>query len=305
MVHRRCRKRRGGNTQRRLPDPRIRHSADPGGHLCPRSASGGLASLGESGVARIRASRMTLVWRPPGSTPNWSLEPVPRSVDAGERRADRRTMRRSRGMLPSRAGRAGVAAGLVACLPLLSVPGAAAEQTTASDPAGDVVRVRDDAGPNGNDTVARLRPERARGDLRRLHANHAHERVVMRLRYRDLNALGTVGNYYEFRTGRARFSLWIDWTRKHPDPVFGDFNDDTHNIVVDCPGLTAENRPAEDRFRLDVPRSCLNNPKWVRVGAETWTGSGYVDDALRRGRSVIGWQEGPVLGPRLARGPVA
>src|SRR5690349_20476142 len=92
----------------------------------------------------------------PGSPPNWSLEPVLRSVDPGEWQAHRRTMARARGMLPSRAGRACVTAGLVACLPLLSVPGAAAEQTTASDPAGDVVRVREDAGPNGNDTVARL-----------------------------------------------------------------------------------------------------------------------------------------------------
>jgi len=207
-------------------------------------------------------------------------------------------------MLHRRLGRVGVTAGLAACLSLLSVQGAAAEQTNASDPGGDVVTVEFDAGPNGNDTVAKRHPARAYGDIRHMHANHTYDRVAVSLRYRDLTAsLGRVGNYFEFKTGRSHFYLDFDHTRKHPDPQSEYFYNETQNTVVDCPGLTVAIERAEDRVRIGMPRSCLDNPKWVRVGAETWTGNGYYDDALRRGRSVIGWQFGPVVGPRLTRGP--
>src|SRR4051794_9295668 len=109
----------------------------------------------------------------------WTRAVGPRSV-AG--------MNESRGMLHRRVGRVGVTAGLAACLSLLSVQGAAAEQSNASDPAGDVVTVKEDAGPNGNDTVSTRHPERAYGDIRHLHANHTYDRVAVSLRYRDLTA---------------------------------------------------------------------------------------------------------------------
>jgi hypothetical protein len=186
---------------------------------------------------------------------------------------------------------------LAAALALFPGQGAAAEQLSAPDPARDVVSVRIDAGPDLQH-IARRRPIRAHGDIVSLRALHAHERVIVRLGFRNIRETGHMWHTFVFATPGRRFTLDID---------------NQGSRVVDtslnrCVDLKVRVRSAMDRMRVSVPRSCLDRPRWVRVGAETSTPSNrsdfHYDDALQRGRNDSNWLfEGPALGSRLHRAP--
>ena len=82
-----------------------------------------------------------------------------------------------------------------------------------------------------------------------------------------------------------------------------DWTNETRDTWPRCGGIEIRVNVIKDRVRVYIPRSCLNRPRWVRVGAQT-DGIGY-DDALRRGRNDSNWLfDGPALGPRLSRGPL-
>ena len=197
-------------------------------------------------------------------------------------------------------GRSILTVGLATSLTLLLPGGAVGELTNATDPPGDVVTVEIDAGPN-LEHHATVRPTIAHGDIRTLHANHAHTRVFAGLRFRNINPDKWLAADFAFRTPQARFLLefsyengrvrWVDW-----------YNE-TRDAWPRCGGIEIRVNTSKDRIRVYVPRACLNRPRWVKVGAQA-DGRGY-DDALRRGRNDRDWLfDGPALGPRLSRGPL-
>ena len=70
-----------------------------------------------------------------------------------------------------------------------------------------------------------------------------------------------------------------------------------------CRGLTATVSNQDDLVRVEMPRTCLQDPKWVRVAADLQGGTGndfYSDRWAPAGVDEQGWI-GP-YGPRVRRG---
>lgn len=187
--------------------------------------------------------------------------------------------------------------GLAVAVATSATPIASAERRTSADPRGDVVAVRIDWGPN-LEHLATRRPSRSHGDIVALEARHTHDRVVAVLRFRDIRADGTMGHTVVLQTAERRRTVYLT-TRG--GSVLGT---DTGR----CDDLRSRVLIERDLVRLSVPRGCLDDPRWVRVGAETTTSAKradfHYDDAQRRGHDDRDWGfEGPALGPRLHRAP--
>lgn len=196
-----------------------------------------------------------------------------------------------------------ISASLAAALALFPGPGAAGETFFHQDPAGDVVSVAIDAGPN-LEHIATLKPRRAHGDIVSMRSLHATRRVIVGLRFRNIKPTGDMSHSLVFRTDRARYFLQIEHTGGRVQFTF--FYNESRDSIVRCGGLKIHVGVRTDRLGVSVPRGCLNRPRWVRVGGETYTSSGSgtfdYDDAMRRGRSDSNWGfEGPLLSPRLSR----
>lgn len=194
--------------------------------------------------------------------------------------------------------------GMAAGLTLVPATSANAEVRRSLDPAGDVVAVSVDAGPNLEHVATRL-PERRHGDIVSLRAAHAARNVFVGLRFRNIRTDENLSHEVVVRTPEARYSFSFT---NHGRRVFDRFflNETTGNAFR-CGGFAADVAPGEHRLRVAVPRGCLGVPRWVRVGAETTSrnvnGHFHYDDALRRGEDDPDWHfGGPALGPRLHRG---
>lgn len=185
---------------------------------------------------------------------------------------------------------------------LLPVQGAAGEQVRAIDPGGDVVAISIDAGPN-LEHRATLKPRRKHGDLVSLRAAYPDLRVVVDMGFRNIKPAARMYHTVVLRTDSRRFRLDIEHVgRRVTDQTLWGAGRDG------CGRLEVRVKVDQDRLRALVPRTCLNGPRWVRVGAETSAGGRRCadfcyDDAMRRGRNDSDWRfVGPVLGPRLQRG---
>lgn len=184
---------------------------------------------------------------------------------------------------------------------LLPVQGAAGEQMRAVDPARDVVAVRIDAGPNLEHRAV-LKPRRKHGDLISLQAAYPNRQVIVDMSFRKVKPTGRMFHTVVLRTESRRFRLDIEHTgrRVTSETLSGAGRDG-------CTRLEVRVNLEHDRLKSLVPRPCLDGPRWVRVGAETYLGGRCgdfcYDDARRRGRNDPDWRfVGPILGPRLQRG---
>lgn len=131
-------------------------------------------------------------------------------------------------------------------------------------------------------------------------AKHNADRLVLRLKTRsggDRNFAVSWRIMTEDRPRGRGYSLRVD--RPHGgDPRLGD------DPFKDCVGLTLA-APSARVIRVSIPRSCLADPAWVRVGAVaiSYRGVGgdavHVDDAGRRGHTNPPFSK---LGPQLRRG---
>lgn len=196
-----------------------------------------------------------------------------------------------------------ISASIAAVLTLLPQAGAVGETSFHPDPAGDVVSVAIDAGPN-LEHIATLQTRRAHGDIVSMRSLHGHRRVIVGVRFRNIKPTGYMSHDVAFKTDRARYLLSIQHTGRRVQDVSFDKGD---AVTVHCGDLKIHVGVRTDRLGISVPRGCLNRPRWVRVGAETFTspssGDFDYDDAMRRGRRDANWGfVGPLLGPRLSRG---
>lgn len=196
-----------------------------------------------------------------------------------------------------------VTAMLGAGLALFPGQAASGEAFFAQDPAGDVVSVAIDAGPN-LEHIARLQPGRAHGDIVSMRSLHADRRVIVGLRLRNIKPTAWMTHGLVLRTDRSRYLLQLEHTGRRVRHVF--FYNESAESVIRCADLRIRAGITTDRLGVSVPRGCLSHPRWVRVGAETTSSSASgdfsYDDALRRGHNDSDWSfTGPQPGPRLHR----
>jgi hypothetical protein len=184
-----------------------------------------------------------------------------------------------------------VAVGLVGA----PLPAHAAGHTT-RDAAHDVLSQELD-----EDLPNRPEPSRTEGDALSMAVVNGPRLVRIRLHLAKLTraSSGSTVHVFAFRTNegrRADLSVYVQgkrWQGKRMWSVNG--RDRT------CRGLRSRIDYDTATVRVAVPRRCLSNPRWVRVGGGTGILAGdrlYADDVSAAGR--IG--DDVVLGPRVPRG---
>jgi hypothetical protein len=71
------------------------------------------------------------------------------------------------------------------------------------------------------------------------------------------------------RTSGPDFELYT--TTRGRRVLFTGLTDlDIPEVLVTCNGLRVRVRAAKDFVRMSIPRTCLDRPRWVRVGALTF-----------------------------------
>ncbi len=167
----------------------------------------------------------------------------------------------------------------------LGTAGAAAAQTlTVTDARGDV-RAYDMESEQETSSPA---PGVKNGDILRTVFKHSDRRVSARLKFADLQRKGAMSGYVarvvtneNVRRDVIIFAGPRQWrgdaqmTRPNGNPVDCDLK---HAINYDTNVLT-----------VSFPRSCVSDPRWVRLGAGSFwmngvTGTAYQDDAQLSGR---------------------
>ncbi|MBM7519838.1 hypothetical protein [Nocardioides nitrophenolicus] len=194
--------------------------------------------------------------------------------------------------MSSRMSRAVPALLLSLLLPAATVALAApahADRWTYDDAAGDVTHMAVTETSLSVETA----PEQANGDITQVVVDHGRKRVTILVRTRTA-ITGAFGASVDLRTRGHYFVL--TWMRA---PGVGgvelmDFKAKKEkDMVVKCPGLKRKLVAERTTLRLSVPRSCLDDPRWVRVGVSLstfgmFTGQSYDDDGLRTGMTLAG-----------------
>jgi hypothetical protein len=166
---------------------------------------------------------------------------------------------------------------------LAMAPAAAAEarSITNIDQRGDVFSFDESENPTPE-------PGIVNGDILKTRLSHGINRVRVKVRFADLKRKGAFrGEYVRIRTNagvRGSVSLYAgpgDWQG------FAQLNrnDGTH---FGC-SIGHSISYADNIVRLSVPRSCLDNPRWVRLGVGSFWYSAdgsrvFADDALLDGK---------------------
>ena len=176
--------------------------------------------------------------------------------------------------------RRAVAAVAAATLTVLAFSGAPAnaERQRHHDQTRDVIELFAGESPVTGDL--RLAPGNRTTDVTRVVMRHTPNRVIVRTHFRDLNA----------RTGFEIYQIQTDRGFAQGMQLLGDnvggplvaraaglpraaaqsshrFELYTDQGPVECEGLTYWAHRKADRARMSIPRECLGNPRWVRMGA--------------------------------------
>lgn len=176
----------------------------------------------------------------------------------------------------------GVLGATTLTLALLVPASAQAETWGSSDPSGDVrgVRYDPDPAPCGTETDLDATDE-TNVDITGLQVRHTRRSVAVTTRFRDLVAEHEHNLDFGFSTPRRSFGLLLFRT----DPRSGRWATDSvfftqpffahspggcggYGIVISgirC-GIETRFDFVHDLVRLDLPRACFGNPRWVRVG---------------------------------------
>ncbi len=185
---------------------------------------------------------------------------------------------------------AAATAGLAAVLSTVAVAApASAETYRHTDPARDV------AAPDGP------RPDVKNGDIRDVRFEHARRNVTLRATFRDLAREGEgLEQFVQVETPTGSYQFLVAAGPENWSGEFFPFGDGTG-----CGGTDFRLDYGRNVFTLSLPRGCVGNPRWVKVGHATVTGlfrqteQFLVDDALKRGFRFD--EESLELSPRLSR----
>lgn len=184
----------------------------------------------------------------------------------------------------------------------LAASPADAQRHTSHDARGDVVK----NALNYPRVEAAKLPHRRLGDVTSLRATHGARRVNVAMGHArlDRDAITEGAHLFSLRTSNGpRIGIALEVT----DRQVGEAQFFRGDQQATCQGLRGRVDYAHQTVRFSVPRSCLGDPRWVRVGGSTWiiTEEGYfIDDAHLDGipvgsgltRSIY-----PEPGPRLRR----
>ena len=175
-----------------------------------------------------------------------------------------------------------------------------AEKVVHDDPRGDVLSI-----PLGDNTEPVPAPEETDGDIVRTVVDHRLRKVILTVRFAELRRVGPVMHYIPLVTNESlRRNIWVRPDAEHPQGqvVFSTGSD----RIVRCAGLERRIDYTANTLRLEIPRSCLSAPRWVRVGfgavrshMDGDTGEGFIDDGNRDGSFGSAH---PAFGARVRRG---
>jgi hypothetical protein len=140
-------------------------------------------------------------------------------------------------------------------------------------------------------------PHDRRRDITRLSVDHGADSVVVILALRDVGrhdretsydvAVRTRDRLYdvEVYTGR-RGKAEVDFASLRPvrDPDAPECGRVLTAHARECVGLVADLAPAANTLTVTIPRPCLGDPGWVRVGAAS---GGFDIDSLSFGATVV------------------
>lgn len=185
---------------------------------------------------------------------------------------------------------AAATAGLAAVLSTVAVAApASAETYRHTDPARDVTA---QDGP---------RPDVKNGDIRDVRFEHARRNVTLRATFRDLAREGEgLQQFVQVETPTATYQFLVAAGPDNWSGEFYPFGDGTG-----CGGTDFRLDYGRNVFTLSLPRGCVGNPRWVKVGLGTVTGffneteEFRIDDALQRGFGLD--SDSLALSPRLSR----
>ncbi len=174
-----------------------------------------------------------------------------------------------------------------------------AETRTIHDARHDVVRLATD----GPSTAGHVVSQRRSGDVISMRTTYGHARVRVTLGYATLSPVTSenkqVVHVVTLRTNtghHSNVSLFVSKNQPRGQRLF-----ERDDSIATCKGLHTRVDYRRDRVRFSIPRACLSNPRWVRVGGgggiltDRWL---YADDVSSK--STV--QDDLVLGPRVHRG---
>jgi hypothetical protein len=165
-----------------------------------------------------------------------------------------------------------VACAAALVVPLLVAGPATADTEVKNDPRGDVQSLA-------------LRAPRPSADILRLTSTHADGVVAGRIGLVDLDTTSFL--QVGFGIGTAGGDRYVAILTREEGEVGTMLVTVDDSETVWCPQLAGRVLPAADRVAIEVPRACVDRPRWVRTGAVTIAGAGdddvYFDDARRDG----------------------
>lgn len=156
-----------------------------------------------------------------------------------------------------------------------------ADRAVARDAVHDVVMGEDELVEGGP------APDQAQADIVRTVVRHGARRLVIKVKVQDLTFGRFRAVYASVRTHRAEHDLTVFALDKVKDFTF------SSSRGVPCPGRRMSYSVRKDTVTMSVPRRCLSNAEWVRVGTLLSTseaGGGrvtYADDGLLAGRIKV------------------
>jgi hypothetical protein len=169
---------------------------------------------------------------------------------------------------------------LAAALPLLLAPltaGAADAATwTHRDARGDVRQYETDL--TEGTTVDTRAPGAAGADITRVRVTHRPRTVAVAVDVRDLKADDNITLSTLLRTPNGPFVAGL--TRE--PGAFGVvlMAMGKKSAAISCAGAAASADARTDRILVEIPRSCLGGPRWVRAGAVLSTSDGPIIGGL-------------------------
>lgn len=174
---------------------------------------------------------------------------------------------------------------------VLAAPAAAhADTLVRSDAAGDVV-VTETSMVSVEPPVFEPAPAQTQADIVATSLTHNANAVRVKIRARELVRQGSIFASVMIRSDKR--NRWVDLNAR-PGAYFGRteiYNPRSESDDVRCAGMSHKIDYVANTMLVVIPRSCLGNPNWVRIGVgvvSTKNGGRtiYVDDARRTGYSA-------------------
>ncbi|KQZ70077.1 hypothetical protein ASD66_10385 [Nocardioides sp. Root151] len=197
---------------------------------------------------------------------------------------------------------AALALATTVCLTAGTISSAHAEKVVHRDARGDVLKVHWN---DSEDDALTPAPNAQDSDIIRTVVDHRHDNLFVTMVFRDLRGSSALQAFgiAVLTDDNLRRDVFVSRDRR--TGAQGEKEMTTRaGTTVKCPRLAIRIDYTAKAVRFRVPRSCLGNPRWVRVGAASIrivnsTETFYLDDAILTGKYR---DAGPAYGARVHRG---